>query len=217
MAQPETAGDRVYQAIREMIITGELPAGTRLVQRQLAAQFNTSNIPVVEAIRRLERDCLVVYHPNWGAQVRTWEPDDIEAAFVMREALESYAGRLFAERASGSERVALKEFARQFDDCVRREDLSAAVVADIDFHLHIVRCTRSTLLYQLAENTGVISASIKNDIGDNIGMGPVGVHDKILEALASKDGDAAAQACGAHVRGAIANMRGALYGVGAGV
>ena len=56
MSKPETAGDRIYHEIRSLIVSGEIKPGDRLVQRQLAGQFGTSNIPVVEAIRRLERE-----------------------------------------------------------------------------------------------------------------------------------------------------------------
>lgn len=61
-----TAADSVYQTICENIISAKWAPGKRLVHRQLAKEFGTSNIPVVEALRRLESDGLVTSYPNAG-------------------------------------------------------------------------------------------------------------------------------------------------------
>jgi DNA-binding GntR family transcriptional regulator len=53
-AEPTLLTDQVYAAIHEAIMNGELPAGSRLRVRDLAAQVGTSVLPVREAIRRLE-------------------------------------------------------------------------------------------------------------------------------------------------------------------
>ena len=53
-AEPSLLTDQVYTVIREAILHGEMPAGTRLRVRDLAAQVGTSVMPVREAIRRLE-------------------------------------------------------------------------------------------------------------------------------------------------------------------
>src|SRR5438046_2145375 len=105
MQVQQTSGDRVYQAIRGLILSGELAPGDRLVQRQLARRFGTSNIPVVEALRRLEYDGLVEGCANWSSTVRRWTFADIEALYLAREALEGVTCRLFAERAGMAERA----------------------------------------------------------------------------------------------------------------
>ena len=58
--------ERVYAALRERLLQGDLPIGRRLVEQQLAAEFQTSRTPVREALRRLEGDGHIVRDPGGG-------------------------------------------------------------------------------------------------------------------------------------------------------
>ena len=60
MDESRTVGDRVYGRMRDRILSGELGAGMRLVQRKLASELGVSIIPVSEALRRLESEGLVI-------------------------------------------------------------------------------------------------------------------------------------------------------------
>lgn len=202
--QPATLADQVYQQLREQIIRGVLSPGTRLVQRQLAKQLGTSSIPVLEAIRRLERDGLVSSHPRWGAQVECWTKEDIEGAYLMREALEGVAGRLFAERATPMERMALEECHTQFIQTVRMHDEYAIGDADVALHQHIFHCTRSRIFYRLAENSCVITTTIYNAsrllaVGQRT-LPDEETHCDLVAALLSGDPDRAERAAKEHVR-----------------
>ena len=69
-----TKQERVYQAIRERILSGAYGPGYRVVIDALAEEFEVSGLPVREAIRRLEAEGLVIYRPNAGAQVAPADP-----------------------------------------------------------------------------------------------------------------------------------------------
>ena len=58
--------ERVYAGLREQLLRGDLPVGRRLVELQLAAEFETSRTPVREALRRLEGDGHIVRDPGGG-------------------------------------------------------------------------------------------------------------------------------------------------------
>src|SRR4051812_8104797 len=60
----------VYDRLKEMIAKRELRPGTQLVQQTLARSLGTSPMPVIEALRRLERDGLVTHIPRLGSFVR---------------------------------------------------------------------------------------------------------------------------------------------------
>jgi len=209
--QPLTAADRVSDAIRALITRGQLAPGTRLVQRKLAARFGTSSIPVIEAIRRLEREGLVTSHPNWGAAVAEWSEEDIEGVFLMREALEGVACRLFASRAGDLDRTILKEHARRFDQCTRARDAAGCAQADLDLHTHIVRSARSLSFARAAEQSAAIAVTIQNTTWLRVPceqrIGPVGVHKPLLAALFSGDPDAAERAGRQHVRAGYETLR----------
>ena len=91
MVNRQTVSRQVYYQIRDMIAKGELAPGTPLVLRELADKLKVSRMPVVEAIRRLERDGFVLDVPKWGASVREWTREERLEAYCIRRALEGEA------------------------------------------------------------------------------------------------------------------------------
>jgi DNA-binding GntR family transcriptional regulator len=91
-----TKQERVYQAIRERILSGAYGPGYRVVIDALAEEFEISALPVREAIRRLEAEGLVVYRPNAGAQVAPADPSAFDDEMTVLALLEGYATALAA-------------------------------------------------------------------------------------------------------------------------
>ena len=87
-AEPSLLTDQVYAMIREAILKGEMPAGTRLRIRDLAAQVGTSVMPVREAIRRLEEAGLAERSPHKGAVVRGLTLAELVHVYDVRRLLE---------------------------------------------------------------------------------------------------------------------------------
>jgi DNA-binding GntR family transcriptional regulator len=208
LSQPVSAAEYVYQGVRRMMITGELAPGDRLIQRELTERFGTSNIPVIEAIRRLEQEGLVASRPNAGASVQQWTREDIQGVYLMREVLEGLACRLFVGCASAAERAQLVEHEREYIRQVKRKDQQAWLDADMALHLHIVAVTRSRPLMRSAESTQAIVASLisaqrlRNQLG-NILPPPLDAHSRLVETLTGSDPVAAEEAGRAHVHEAM--------------
>ena len=87
----DSTADTVAASLREMIINGELQAGERLVERDLAERFGISRIPMREAIQRLEREGLLDIFRNRGAVVRMLGASDVQEIYDMRVLLEGDA------------------------------------------------------------------------------------------------------------------------------
>lgn len=96
----------IYQVLRERILNGELAQGERLVVRSLADEFKASDLPVREALRRLEGDGLIETVRNRGARVVTLGPEDIAGVYILRGELEALATELAGPKLSA------KDFAR---------------------------------------------------------------------------------------------------------
>jgi DNA-binding GntR family transcriptional regulator len=209
MPAVQTTGDRVYQTLRDLILTGELPAGERLVQRTLAKRFGTSNIPVVEAIRRLEHDGLVEGEANLSSTVRRFSFEDIEGLYLAREALEGVTCRLFAERARPPERERLKEIEAEFDAHAEAGREKACCEADIAFHMHIAHGSGSPLLARTLETSCVFTTTIGHTdwLPSVPYVGPAGIHRELVAALLAGDPDAAERAGKAHVHGPLVKIR----------
>ena len=90
--------DQVHAVLREQILTGALPRGSRLPQETIAAELGVSRTPLREALRRLASEGLVTLQPNHGATVSGVDFNDMNAAWVARLAIEPFAARLAAER-----------------------------------------------------------------------------------------------------------------------
>jgi DNA-binding GntR family transcriptional regulator len=115
-AESSLLTDRVYAAIHEAIMSGELPAGTQLKVRDLAAQVGTSVMPVREAIRRLEESGLAVRSPHRGAVVKGLTVDELEDVYDVRLLLETEAARLGASRITRKSGLAMR---REYDKLTR--------------------------------------------------------------------------------------------------
>src|SRR5262249_61624984 len=87
-----------YDALRTMILSGEVRPGERLSERDLARRVRVSRTPLREALGRLERDGLAVSKPGLGYFATDFDPALVEELYEFREILEVQATRLAARR-----------------------------------------------------------------------------------------------------------------------
>jgi DNA-binding GntR family transcriptional regulator len=80
--------EAVTDRLRAAILTGEIPAGTKLVESLLAQRYGTSRGPIRQAIREHARQGLVVELPRRGSVVATLTSRDLAEVYEVREALE---------------------------------------------------------------------------------------------------------------------------------
>ncbi|RKQ87613.1 DNA-binding GntR family transcriptional regulator [Solirubrobacter pauli] len=93
-----TAVEEVTQALRSSILDGERPAGSRLVEADLCAQYGVARHSLRAALRALAGEGLVVIETNRGARVARLTGEEIVALFELRTALEVEAARIALER-----------------------------------------------------------------------------------------------------------------------
>lgn len=107
--------ESIYNKIMERLLAGEILPGQILNRRSLAEEFQVSVAPVLEALVRLEQEGLVETIPRKGTQVRLIRQEDVRGQFILRDAIESKAARLYwgAPLAEGLEE--LRPLARQVD------------------------------------------------------------------------------------------------------
>lgn len=86
-----TIADTIYQALSQQIISGQLEAGEKLRQDHIAKAFDTSHVPVREALLRLEAHGLAISQPRRGMRVTALDPGEVREVIEMRVALEVLA------------------------------------------------------------------------------------------------------------------------------
>lgn len=90
---------QVLDGLRQAIVSGQLPPGQRLTERQLTEMMGVSRTVVREALRQLESEGLVAIIPNKGPVVRELSLAEARDLYAIRAALEGLAARLFVEHA----------------------------------------------------------------------------------------------------------------------
>jgi DNA-binding GntR family transcriptional regulator len=140
--------DQVYRHLRHAIINGQIMAGTRLVELEIAAQMGTSQGPVRDALQRLERDGLVERHARSATFVTSIDRDEMYALFVIRSEIEAVAIRRAARTITGAQCDSLQVLVDAMRDAAQADDMATLVEHDLHFHQMICELSASkTLLY----------------------------------------------------------------------
>jgi DNA-binding GntR family transcriptional regulator len=137
-----TVSDRLFLQLNDAIVTGKIPAGSKISEPELAKQYDVSRAPLREAIARLEACNLVTRKPNVGARVVKLSFEELLDIYRIREALEGMAARLAAESMNDEQIDQLRAI---LEDTVRAEsgDLNH------DFHYAIVQGSGNARLSHL--------------------------------------------------------------------
>src|ERR1700687_1858399 len=93
MSEP-TLKLRVYEGIKQLILSGKLRPGQKLAERDLGERLKVSRTPIREALGRLVQDGLVESRPQRGHFVREVDAKTVEDLYDLREMLEKHAIRL---------------------------------------------------------------------------------------------------------------------------
>ncbi len=133
--------DEAARALREAILTGEFPSGTRLRQVQLATQLGISRTPLREAFMKLEQEGLIELLPGGGLRVALLNLDEAVELYDIREVLDGLAARLAAQRISGRELRDLERHLNRMKECLTRQDAHRWFVAHVGFHDEIFRAS----------------------------------------------------------------------------
>lgn len=141
--------DRVFEKLRQAIITGELQPGERLVERTLAEQLGVSRTPVREAISMLELEGLLTYLPKTGAVVSRVSDAEVLEIYQIRAVLEGLAARLAAENITGDGAKKLIAKLETIEKAVQQGDTSALEQAHQEFNDIIYRAAASPRLYNM--------------------------------------------------------------------
>jgi len=95
--------DKVVSELRDLVLSGELQPGDRVIELQFAARLGVSRTPLRIAMAELEKEGLLERLPSRGFRVRSFTVDEIADAVDVRGVLEGMAARLLAERGASQE------------------------------------------------------------------------------------------------------------------
>jgi len=95
---PRSLVDELAERLRQAILTGRIPAGARIRVAELQSRYGVSQIPIREAIRRLEAEALVESEPHRGARAASMSLKQLDDLYDLRRLIEIGVARRAVER-----------------------------------------------------------------------------------------------------------------------
>jgi DNA-binding GntR family transcriptional regulator len=207
-----TLHDEVLTRVRDMIIEGKLPPGTRINEVQIGAMLGVSRTPLREAIKTLVSEGLVDIIPAKGAVVRSFDARAIRDILEVIKALEQMAARLVCSQATDSELAALQTTHDQMMRLYRAGDRLAYFKLNQKIHSGLAQASGNPVLAQTHEQLQSRIKRIRFIGNEEPGRwaGAVAEHEEMMRALAARDGDALARVVGEHLDHTLERVRHAV-------
>lgn len=197
----ETAQDMVLETLREAILDGIVVPGTRLRQEELASVFDTSRIPVREALRALEYEGLVQSEPRRGFTVTSLDADQIEEIYDLRTVLESHAIRLAIPLLTEQDLIELQTL---YDAMASSNGSDLQLAKREKFYLRLYSVTaRPRLVGLIARLRQEVARSLRWKLVQH----SPSHHELFFEAVKNGDADLAAAELASHYRKVVALLR----------
>lgn len=191
----------VYEELRELILTGKIKPGTRMMEIELAEDMGVSRTPIREAIRKLEKEGLVSIEPRKGAYASDVSIKDMVDILEVRGNLDGLAAYCAAERMTEAQKKELFIVKQSFNQAVADGDMAEMIRNDTKFHHLIVEASGNnqliTTVGQLQERVLRFRYIYYKDFKRAEEM-PV-EHNHIYEAIVSGNGEYAREEASKHI------------------
>jgi len=201
------------QELERRIISGEIPAGSKLNEVEVATALGVSRGPVREAFSALAQAGLVRVEKNRGVFVRQVSVEEANEFYEVRAALEGLIGQLAARRISIDEIEALRAVLRRMHQTHKSRKADDYFALNVEFHDLLARAARNNAL--LAQYRGIVN-QLDLYRRDTLTHGteniPVSTqeHEAIIEAVAARDEQRAQTLLVEHVLVSRARLHAAL-------
>jgi DNA-binding GntR family transcriptional regulator len=196
-----TLRQSVTEAIRQVILQGDLLPGAQINQAQIAERLGVSRGPVREALGQLEEEGLIKNVPYKGTYVTEITGEYIRELYGIRRVIEVFAVEQACVRATGADLADLESVLEGMYIAAEARDLVRMGTLDIQFHYAIIRSARHSMLLQIWKS---IEMGVRRCLalrhrfyGDPADV--IGTHPDIVRALSDRDPQRTAAILGLHI------------------
>ena len=204
----QTLSERIFEIVRERIVSGKLPEELPIRQDSLAAELGVSKIPLREALVRLEHEGLLVSQANRGYFVQGMSSEQAEEIFALRMAIEPPAAACASRQASEEDRHYAELTYRQLDSAAE-DNLVSAAARNRAFHTALVTPGGKLLTSQLVEKLAILAERYViahlQPTGRNARARTE--HRELFNAWMARDARQVEKLLRAHVRGTLDDLR----------
>ena len=206
-----TLADRVFGQIQDAIVKGELKAGSKISESELAARYGVSRGPLRGALNRLESRQLLVRTPHVGMRVASLSVEELLEIYRVRESLEGLAARLAAENATPDEIEGLKALLAHHQ---AQSELQAGTAyyqeeGDFDLHYRLIQASHNKVLAQMLCGELYHRVRLYRYQFSGTAGRPhkaFAEHSRIIEAIENRDGELAEFLMRRHIGSARKNI-----------
>lgn len=199
---------QIVDSITGAIVEKRLMPGTKLVEQQIADVFSVSRTVVRQALNRLSRDRLVTLEPARGAFVAMPSIEEARQVFQVRRLVEGGMARQLAQEITDQQIEQLHAHLRDERHAVSRNDVSGRTRLLADFHVVLARLmgneVLADLIADLLSRSQLIALMYQSGHSAEHSQAE---HVHIVEALAKRDGRAAARLMEQHITSVERNLR----------
>ncbi|MGW7403859.1 GntR family transcriptional regulator [Streptomyces sp. NPDC054833] len=184
--------DRAYESIRDAIVAGEIEPGAVVRDADLAERLGLSRAPVREAFARLVDEGLLESKPQSYTRVTPVVAADVRDAAAVVGAMHELVTRVAVPRLRPADLNAMRAANERFDTAVRAGDVDGALRADDELHDVLVRVSGNrAAAATVARYTPLIRRLERRRFGEGGSCRSAGLHERLIEACADGDADAA--------------------------
>jgi DNA-binding GntR family transcriptional regulator len=204
-----TAPQHALDALRHMIVAGDLRPGQRVAQEEVAGRLGVSIAPVREALRTLEQEGQVTHLPRRGYFITALEIHDLQEIYELRAILEARAARQALDALDEAGLTRIEVAAQDCAEAAERGDVPSELEANRRFHFAILGSPGQPhtlrLIRLLWDSTETYRALYYNSPAER--QESIAAHDRILDALRVRDADRLVAELDAHRGRALAVLR----------
>lgn len=193
---PVTTADKVFAQMLHAIVEGEISAGSKISEPELAKEYQISRSTLREALNRLEKCHLIERKPNVGSKVVECSIEGLLEIYVVRESLEGMACRQAAIYMSDQEIQDMQAMLKQHANAQALKDGTAYYQeeGDLDFHYKVILGSHNKQLINiLCGQLYHLVRMYRCQFGMNSPRASRAFeeHSRIIEAIADRDGELA--------------------------
>lgn len=200
--------EELAEEMAELIVSGVLPPGVKVPERELCAEFGVSRTPLREALKVLATEGLVVLEPNRGAWVSKITAEDLEEVFPVMGALEALSGELACAHITDAEIAAIETMHRTMLIHYRSRDLAQYFAVNQAIHEAILAAARNATLSSQYRSlaTRVRRARYVANMTEERWRAATEEHEEILACLRRRDGPALSDVLKRHLENKLATV-----------
>ena len=208
-AKRGTEADEGYERLHQAILRGEFQPNERLIEMDLAQLYNVGRAAIRTTLARLEQDGLVEREPNRGARVRAISEEEAVETIEARAVLEGLAARYAARNVTDDDIADLRAIVGEMEARLAEGDLLGISEGNTRLHSRLLQIANNKTVARLIERLHAqhIRSQFRLILVPGRPPRSVAEHRAIVEAVASRDPDAAEAAMRSHLANTVETLR----------